>query len=181
MTTFVLVSGVFTGPHVWEDTASRLSAAGAEVRAVALSGLGGGRPSGAEDIDLETHIADVLGVVDSVAGQDGREIVLVGHDYGIHPVLAAADRRAESIARVVYLDSGLPQDGVPALARWPTRACARRCGDWPRTGRTGRCRLPHGTRGICGAAQPGSPTRRSTGSPPSPRRSRWARCSSRWI
>ncbi|MFE4689742.1 alpha/beta fold hydrolase [Streptomyces sp. NPDC056749] len=116
MTTFVLVSGVFTGPHVWEDTASRLSAAGAGVRAVALSGLGGGRPSGDEDIDLETHIADVLGVVDSVAGQDGREIVLVGHDYGIHPVLAAADRRAESVARVVYLDSGLPQDGVPALA-----------------------------------------------------------------
>ncbi|MDF0376425.1 alpha/beta hydrolase [Streptomyces sp. KA12] len=116
MTVFILVSGVFTGPHVWDDTASRLTAAGAEVRAVALSGLGGGPPADGGDIDLETHIADVLRVVDRTVGPDGREVVLVGHDYGIHPVLGAADRRAGSVARVVYLDSGLPQDGVPALA-----------------------------------------------------------------
>lgn len=116
MTTFILVSGVFTGPHVWDDTAARLTAAGAEVRAVALTALGGARPPAGEDVDLETHIADVIAVIDSVAPAAGREIVLVGHDYGIHPVLGAADRRAEAVARVVYLDSGLPQDGVPALA-----------------------------------------------------------------
>ncbi|MGW0790561.1 alpha/beta hydrolase [Streptomyces sp. NPDC002911] len=119
MITFILVSGVFTGPHVWDDTASRLTAAGAEVRAVALTGLGGIRPPAGSDIDLETHIADVLTVIDSVAQSAGRKIVLVGHDYGIHPVLGAADRRVEAVARIVYLDSGLPQDGVPALAAVP--------------------------------------------------------------
>ncbi|MFD6276053.1 alpha/beta hydrolase [Streptomyces sp. NPDC060209] len=116
MIAFILVPGVFTGPYVWDDTASRLTAAGAEVHAVSLTGLDGTRASTGEDIDLETHIADVLAVIDPVAGSAGREIVLVGHDYGIHPVLGAADRRAESVARIVYLDSGLPQDGVPALA-----------------------------------------------------------------
>ncbi|NUK06213.1 alpha/beta fold hydrolase, partial [Streptomyces lunaelactis] len=121
MTAFIMVSGVFTGAHVWEDAAARLAAAGDEVHAVALTGLGGPRGTAGGRIDLETHIADVLAVIDSVGAAAGREIVLVGHDYGIHPVLGAADRRAERIARIVYLDAGMPQDGVPALAAVPDR------------------------------------------------------------
>ncbi|MER5632899.1 alpha/beta hydrolase [Streptomyces nitrosporeus] len=136
MTAFVLVSGMFTGPQVWAETAERLSGAGARVCAVALTGLGEGAESPGAGVDLETHVADVLRAIDAIGpagetcGGDGREagegacrgIVLVGHDYGIHPALAAADRRRERVARVVYLDSGLPQDGVPALAAVPDRA-----------------------------------------------------------
>lgn len=122
MTAFILVSGMFTGPHVWEDTAARLASAGAEVHAVALTGLGGLRAGSVVDIDLETHIADVLAVIDAVGAAGGREIVLVGHDYGIHPAVGAADRRAEHIDRIVYLDSGIPQDGVPALASVPDQS-----------------------------------------------------------
>ncbi|MFJ8982344.1 alpha/beta hydrolase [Streptomyces sp. NPDC102282] len=116
MRTFILVSGMFTGPHVWEETAARLAAVGADVHAVALTGLGGARPPTGTGIDLETHIADVLAVIDSARRTADEGIVLVGHDYGIHPALGAADRRSECVARIVYLDSGLPQDGVPALA-----------------------------------------------------------------
>ncbi|MEV8229111.1 alpha/beta hydrolase [Streptomyces sp. NPDC079167] len=119
MTAFILVSGVFTGPHVWDEAATHLVSAGAEVHAVALTGLGGARPSTGTEIGLETHIADVLAVIDSVGQEAGGDVVLVGHDYGIHPVVGAADRRAGSVARIVYLDSGLPQDGVPALAAVP--------------------------------------------------------------
>ncbi|MFJ3580430.1 alpha/beta fold hydrolase [Streptomyces rubiginosohelvolus] len=122
MTVFILVAGAFTGPHVWRDTAARLTAEGAEVHTVALTGLGRLPAHGGGAVDLETHIADVLAVIDSVTdavAEPGGEIVLVGHDYGIHPVLGAADRRARSIARIVYLDSGMPQDGVPALAAVP--------------------------------------------------------------
>ncbi|OSP25515.1 MULTISPECIES: alpha/beta fold hydrolase [unclassified Streptomyces] len=134
MTVFIMVPGVFTGAHVWEETAARLTGAGAGARAVALTGLDGPRapvgPPGAapSGVDLETHIADVIAAIDSVIAADaaegtaGREIVLVGHDYGIHPVLGAADRRAEHVARVVHLDAGLPRDGVPALAAVPDRA-----------------------------------------------------------
>ncbi|MEV5121283.1 alpha/beta fold hydrolase [Streptomyces decoyicus] len=131
MTVFVLVSGMFTGAHVWENAAARLAAAGAEVHAVALTGLGGPRGAAGVGIDLETHIADVLAVIDSVGtaagpesreSRESREIVLVGHDYGIHPVLGAADRRAERVARIVYLDAGMPQDGVPALAAVPDQS-----------------------------------------------------------
>jgi acetyl esterase/lipase len=115
MTVFILVPGMFTGPRVWEETAAGLVAAGAEAHAVGLSGLQGA--------DLEAHIADVLAVIDAVRGS---EIVLVGHDYGIHPAVGAADRRADRIARIVHLEAGIPQDGVPALAAVPDRSLRAR-------------------------------------------------------
>ncbi|MFD5202252.1 alpha/beta fold hydrolase [Streptomyces sp. NPDC058375] len=119
MTVFILVAGVFTGPHVWRDTAARLTAEGAEVHCVALTGLGKRPTDAGESVDLETHTADILAVIDSVAAESGGDIVLVGHDYGIHPVLGAADRRADAIARIVHLDAGVPRNGVPALAAVP--------------------------------------------------------------
>ncbi|CAL9671201.1 alpha/beta hydrolase [Streptomyces sp. enrichment culture] len=119
MTAFILVPGMFTGTHIWQDTAARLTAAGAEVHTVALTGLDGPRAATDPAVDLETHIADVLAVVDSVGAAEDRRIVLVGHDYGIHPAVGAADQRAERIGRIVHLDSGLPRDGVPALAAVP--------------------------------------------------------------
>lgn len=183
MTVFILVAGAFTGPHVWRDTAARLTADGAEVRTVALTGLGGRPGDPGETVDLETHVADVLAVIDAVAAEAGREIVLVGHDYGIHPVLGAADRRVGAIARIVHLDAGMPRDGVPALAAVPDQrvrdeVMERAAGEGER-GPEGSCRPRAGTGGPAGGAPRGSPTRRSTGSPPSRRRSRWARCSSR--
>lgn len=151
MTVFILVSGVFTGAHVWEDAAARLAAAGAEVHAVALSGLGKPRGAAGLGIDLETHIADVLAVIDSVgaaAGRESREIVLVGHDYGIHPVLGAADRRAERITRIVYLDAGMPQDGAPALAAVPDQSLREQLAE--RAGAGG----PVGAEGAVGELPP---------------------------
>ncbi|MFG3081686.1 alpha/beta fold hydrolase [Streptomyces parvulus] len=126
MTTFILVSGLFTGTHVWQDTAARLTAAGARAHTAALTGLDGPRSARHADVDLETHIADVLAVVDAVeTGPDGK-VVLVGHDYGIHPAVGAADRRPDRVARIVHLDSGLPRDGVPALAAVPDQSLRER-------------------------------------------------------
>ncbi len=126
MTAFILVPGMFTGTHIWQDTAARLTAAGAEVHTVALTGLDGPRAATGATVDLETHIADVLAAVDSVGAAEDRRIVLVGHDYGIHPAVGAADRCAERIERIVYLDSGLPRDGVPALAAVPDQSLRER-------------------------------------------------------
>ncbi|WP_327707860.1 alpha/beta fold hydrolase [Streptomyces sp. NBC_00464] len=118
MTEFILVPGMFTGAHVWDQTAAALASSGAGVHTVALTGLGGSRGTATDDADLETHIEDVLALIDSVSAGAGRDqqIVLVGHDYGVHPVLGAADRRAEHIGRIVCLDTGPAQDGMPALA-----------------------------------------------------------------
>ncbi|MGK5733627.1 alpha/beta hydrolase [Streptomyces sp. URMC 124] len=119
MTAFVLVAGPFTGGWVWREAAARLEESGAEVYPATLTGMGDpARPAG-PGTDLETHIEDVVRLIDRI---DAPEVVIVGHDYGIHPVLGAADRRPERIARIVYLDAGLPQDGDPAVALVPDQA-----------------------------------------------------------
>ncbi len=129
MTVFIMVAGVFTGAGVWQETTARLAEAGGEVHAVPLTGVDAGRRAASGPVGLETHIADVIAVIDAVGPAPGREIVLVGHDYGIHPVLGAADRRPQHVARVVYLDCGMPQNGVPALAAVPDRALRAKLSD----------------------------------------------------
>ncbi|MFE6461951.1 alpha/beta fold hydrolase, partial [Streptomyces cinereoruber] len=109
MTTFVLVPGGFTGGWVWEETAARLGRAGAEAHPVTLTGMDG--LSGETGIGLETHVEDLVRLIDGLAA---AEVVLVGHGYGLHPVLGAADRRPGRVARIVALDTLLPQDGEPA-------------------------------------------------------------------
>ncbi|MER5740382.1 alpha/beta fold hydrolase [Streptomyces sp. NPDC002262] len=104
MTAFVLVGGAFTGGWVWDGVAERLREAGAEAHPVTLDGDPGA--------GLGTHTEQLTALLDRT---DGPDVVLVGHDYGIHPVLAAAGRRADRVARVVYVAAGLPQDGDPAL------------------------------------------------------------------
>ncbi len=122
MIAFVLVPELFTGGGIWRDVAARLRDAGAEAHPVTLTGT--------PDADLETHVRDVLRVVDGVVDRRGpdAELVLVGHGYGIHPVLAAADRRAGLRPRVVHLDAGLPRDGDLPLALVPDEHLRRRLG-----------------------------------------------------
>lgn len=120
MTAFVLVSGPFTGGWVWQRVVERLREAGAEAYAVTPAGMAGDGGPGAAGVDLEAHIGDVVRAVDRVRA--GEEVVLVGHDYGIHPVLGAADRRPERVGRVVYLDAATPEDGDTALAGVPDGA-----------------------------------------------------------
>ncbi|MFF3918424.1 alpha/beta hydrolase [Streptomyces sp. NPDC001852] len=119
-TAFILASGPFTGGLLWDRVGEKLREAGAEVHAATLTGMGGGAaPASGQDereVELETHIADVVRLIDGVTAP---EVVLVGHDYAIHPVLGAAQRRVERVARVIYLDSGLPQDGDLPLALVP--------------------------------------------------------------
>ncbi|MFD5748081.1 alpha/beta fold hydrolase [Streptomyces sp. NPDC127033] len=134
MTTFVLVSGGHTGGWVWQEVSARLRAAGAQVYEATLTGMGDRRHLARPDTDLETHIQDLVNLLDTVPAPEG--VVLVGHCYGIHPVLGAADRRPERVARIVHLDAGLPQDGDVALALAPDQAirdrlAARKAGASP--------------------------------------------------
>ncbi|WP_424889461.1 alpha/beta fold hydrolase [Streptomyces sp. XH2] len=132
MTTFVLVPGAHTGGWIWEDVAARLREAGAEARPVTLTGMRGGHDERDErdehdeadtgtpaGTDLETHVQDLVRLIDEI---DAPEVVLVGHCYGVHPVLGAAARRAERVARIVYVDTTVPQDGAPALELIPDQA-----------------------------------------------------------
>jgi len=108
MTTFVLVHGAWHGGWCWRRVARALKAPGGDLYTPTLTGLGERAHLASPDIDLETHICDVLGVLET---EDLREVVLVGHSYAGIVVSAAADRAAGRVARIVYLDAIVPRDG----------------------------------------------------------------------
>lgn len=123
MTTFVLVPGAWLGGLAWDGVATRLRGDGHEVYPVTLSGLGERAAAGSPDTDLDTHIDDIVSVIDD---NDLRDVVLVGHSYGGVPVTGAADRRPDRVRVMVFVDSGPAPDGVaqadfsPAEAREAT-------------------------------------------------------------
>ncbi len=108
MATFVIVHGAWSGAHAWRRVRPLLHAAGHEVFTPALTGLGERAHLASPDVDLDTHIQDVVGVLEY---EDLQEVVLVGHSYGGVVITGAADRLAPRLAQLVYLDAEVPEDG----------------------------------------------------------------------
>ncbi|MEU3301505.1 alpha/beta fold hydrolase [Streptomyces sp. NPDC006678] len=112
MTAFVLVSGGHTGGWIWREVAAGLREAHAVAHPATLTGLGERRHLGGPGTDMDTHVEDLVQLIDHA---DEPEVVLVGHCYGIYPVLGAAGRRPDRVARIVYVDAPLPRDGLSML------------------------------------------------------------------
>ncbi|HET9822094.1 MAG TPA: alpha/beta hydrolase [Burkholderiaceae bacterium] len=112
MSRFVLVHGAWGGAWIWRHVLGPLRAAGHEVHAVTLTGDGERAHLRRPDITLQTHVDDVLGLVEA---EELEEVVLVGHSYGGMVITGAADRLlAHSPARVrhlVYVDAMVPVPG----------------------------------------------------------------------
>jgi pimeloyl-ACP methyl ester carboxylesterase len=106
--TFVLVHGAWHGGWGWKKVAERLRAIGHDVFTPTLTGLGERAHLLAPDIDLTTHIEDVLGVLEY---EDLVNVVLVGHSYGGMVIAGVADRAPSRIATLVYLDAFFPETG----------------------------------------------------------------------
>jgi pimeloyl-ACP methyl ester carboxylesterase len=77
--TFVIVHGAWSGGHAWRWLRPLLQAAGHEVFTPALTGLGERSHLANAQIDLDTHVLDVVGVLEY---EDLLQVVLVGHSYG---------------------------------------------------------------------------------------------------
>jgi pimeloyl-ACP methyl ester carboxylesterase len=108
MATYVLVHGGGSGGWVWGRLAPLLRAQGHEVYTPTLTGVGERAHLLRADTDLETHIADILGVLKY---EDLTEVILVGHSYGGMVITGVADRAPERIRELVYLDAATPEDG----------------------------------------------------------------------
>jgi pimeloyl-ACP methyl ester carboxylesterase len=105
----VLVPGACLGGWAWREVATRLRALGHDVYAMTLTGLGERVHLAHEQIDLETHIADVVNLLDFERLDDA---VLVGHSYAGIVITGVADRRPERLNAVVYLDSSPLPAGI---------------------------------------------------------------------
>lgn len=112
MTDFVLVHGAWHGAWCWRRVLPLLQAAGHRAFAVTLSGVGERAHQLSSAVTLQTHIADVLGVIEA---EELRDAVLVGHSYGGIVITGVADRLAgrpeRHLARLVYLDAVVLRPG----------------------------------------------------------------------
>ena len=133
----VLVPGACLGGWAWRDVAACLRSLGHDVFPVTLTGLGDRVHLASRNVDLETHIADVVGVLDY---EDLRDAILVGHSYAGVVVTGAADRRPERLSAVAYLDCSPLPDGMSIAdvqnpeQREQQRVAVERDGDgwrWP--------------------------------------------------
>jgi pimeloyl-ACP methyl ester carboxylesterase len=138
MATFVLVHGGGHGGWCWKPVVERLRAAGHDVYAPTLTGLGERRHLITPRTGLATHIEDV---VQLLFHEDLQCVILVGHSYGGMVVTGAADRSPERIRRLVHLDAAVPRDGErlidssPGLAAFDDSRLVDgvRLGLWPET------------------------------------------------
>jgi pimeloyl-ACP methyl ester carboxylesterase len=85
-----------------------LRAAGHEAFTPTYTGLGERAHLAHPMVDLETHIRDVLAVIEY---EDLADFVLVGHSYGGMVAAGVADRVPDKLRHLVYLDAFVPADG----------------------------------------------------------------------
>jgi pimeloyl-ACP methyl ester carboxylesterase len=112
MATFVLVGGAWLGAWAWRDVTPRLRSLGHDVYPATLTGLGDRVHLARRDVDLETHITDLL---DLMAYEDLEQVFLVGHSYAGSVITGVGDRAPERLAALVYCDSGPLADGMCML------------------------------------------------------------------
>jgi len=112
MASYVLVHGGGHGGWCYQRVARLLRSSGHEVYTPTLSGLGERSNLLSPDIDLDLHVRDVAAVLHY---EDLHDVILVGHSYGGMVITGAADRAADRIGRVVYLDAANPENGQSLL------------------------------------------------------------------
>ena len=108
MGTFVLVAGAWLGGWCWRDVAARLRGRGHTVVCATLTGLGERVHLLSRDVALDTHVSDIVALLDH---RDLCDVVLVGHSYGGTVITAAAEKTATRIRALVYLDASVPRHG----------------------------------------------------------------------
>jgi pimeloyl-ACP methyl ester carboxylesterase len=128
MATIVIVHGATCGGWEWKEARQALQTAGHEVYTPTLTGLGERSHLATPEVGLDTHIQDIVNVLEY---EDLRDVVLVGHSYGGMVVTAVADRAAARLARLVYVDAFLPDDGECLFDVSPPEVRAR-WEDWAR-------------------------------------------------
>jgi pimeloyl-ACP methyl ester carboxylesterase len=109
MANFVLVHGAWHGGWCWQRVVQALAAHGPHrVYPVTLTGLGERAHLLSSLITLETHIADVMGVIEAEELQD---VVLAVHSYAGMIGTAVADRMPQRLKHLVYVDAVVPKPG----------------------------------------------------------------------
>jgi len=106
--TYVLVHGAWHGGWCWRRVADLLKAQGHRVFCPTLTGLGERAHLLNRDVNMTTHINDVIAVLEA---EELEDVVLVGHSYGGIVITGVAAKAKSRLWQLVYLDSAIVEDG----------------------------------------------------------------------
>jgi len=119
MAAYVLVGGGWLGGWCWQRVTPLLREEGHDAYPVTLTGLGERVHLASAQVDLQTHITDVVNVIEF---EDLHDVVLLGHSYAGIVVTGVADRVPDRISKLVYLDTGPLPGGTALIETFPTEA-----------------------------------------------------------
>jgi pimeloyl-ACP methyl ester carboxylesterase len=123
MATFVVAHGAWSAGWAWKKMHPLMAERGHHLVTPTYTGLGERGHLASAAIDLETHIADILGVL---TFEGLRAVNLIGHSYGGMVATGVADRARGRIAQLIYIDAFAPDDGDSVFELLPASARAQR-------------------------------------------------------
>jgi len=129
----VLVHGALQTADTWDLVAPLLVRAGRCVVIARLTGLEGDASALTEAVTLDTHIHDVVELLER---EDLSDVILVGHSYAGMIITGAAEHARDRIAHLAYVDALVPEDGQSAMDILPEptrntfRTLAAETGGW---------------------------------------------------
>ena len=106
--TFLFVHGAWGGGWEYAKVDSILSAKGEIVFHPTLTGLGERVHLANTDINLTTHITDIVNVIKF---ENLHDVILVGHSYGGMVISGVAEQLPDRIKQLIFLDAFVPNDG----------------------------------------------------------------------
>lgn len=113
--TYILVHGASGGGWDWKIVDDLLNENGHRVYRTTLTGLGEKVHLSNPEIDLTTHINDIVNVI---LFEQLEEVVIVGHSYGGMVITGVMDEIPERIKHAIFLDAAVPKDGMSAIDLW---------------------------------------------------------------
>jgi pimeloyl-ACP methyl ester carboxylesterase len=120
---FVLVHGAWHGGWCWHRVAGRLRQAGHRAFMPTLTGVGERSHLLGPAVDAETHIRDILGLLEA---EELEDVVLVGHSYAGIVISGVAARARARLRKLVYLDALLLEDGQSWAEAFPPEVAEAR-------------------------------------------------------
>lgn len=118
MVPIVLVAGAWLGGWCWKRVVPFLRAAGHDAYTPTLTGLGERRHLAHAEVDLDTHVQDIVNVLEF---EDLDDVLLAGHSYSGMVITGVAERVAQRLAHLVFVDASVPQDGESMFGKGPSR------------------------------------------------------------
>ena len=99
---FVLIHGAWVGGWYWRRVSDLLEKKGHKVFSPTLTGLGERSHLLSKDINLDTHVTDIVNVI---KWEDLSNICYVAHSYAGFSASGALDQIGDRVSSIVWLDA----------------------------------------------------------------------------